>query len=82
MFFFLLCSITDPTEVYTWGNNSNFTLGHGNQQCRQHPELVDVFARSQNYIKQVRLKNTPLLLLSHFSRDKQSGFPALPCPAL
>ena len=46
--------ITDPTEVYTWGNNTNFSLGHGNQESRQHPELVDVFARTGVYIKQVR----------------------------
>lgn len=45
--------ITDPTEVYTWGNNTNFSLGHGNQESRQHPELVDVFARTGVYIKQV-----------------------------
>lgn len=50
VFFFL---ITDPTEVYTWGNNTNFSLGHGNQESRQHPELVDVFARTGVYIKQV-----------------------------
>lgn len=43
----------DPTEVYTWGNNTNFSLGHGNQESRQHPELVDVFARTGVYIKQV-----------------------------
>lgn len=49
VFFFL----TDPTEVYTWGNNNNFSLGHGNQESRQHPELVDVFARTGVYIKQV-----------------------------
>ncbi|XP_028985270.1 inhibitor of Bruton tyrosine kinase [Betta splendens] len=46
---------SDPTEVYTWGNNTNFTLGHGNQESRQHPELVDVFARTGVYIKQVVL---------------------------
>ncbi|KAM3873183.1 inhibitor of Bruton tyrosine kinase [Diretmus argenteus] len=46
---------TDPTEVYTWGNNTNFSLGHGNQESRQHPELVDVFARTGVYIKQVVL---------------------------
>uniref|UniRef100_A0A3P9I824 Inhibitor of Bruton agammaglobulinemia tyrosine kinase n=1 Tax=Oryzias latipes TaxID=8090 RepID=A0A3P9I824_ORYLA len=42
-------------KVYTWGNNTNFSLGHGNQESRQHPELVDVFARSGVYIKQVVL---------------------------
>ncbi|TNN60587.1 Inhibitor of Bruton tyrosine kinase [Liparis tanakae] len=46
---------TDPTEVYTWGNNTNFSLGHGNQESRQHPELVDVFARTGVYVKQVVL---------------------------
>uniref|UniRef100_A0A3Q2QHR3 Inhibitor of Bruton tyrosine kinase n=1 Tax=Fundulus heteroclitus TaxID=8078 RepID=A0A3Q2QHR3_FUNHE len=46
---------TDPTEVYMWGNNTNFSLGHGNQESRQHPELVDVFARTGVYIKQVVL---------------------------
>ncbi|XP_074539760.1 inhibitor of Bruton tyrosine kinase isoform X2 [Halichoeres trimaculatus] len=46
---------SDPTEVYTWGNNTNFSLGHGNQESRQHPELVDMFARSGVYIKQVVL---------------------------
>ncbi|XP_037129472.1 inhibitor of Bruton tyrosine kinase isoform X1 [Syngnathus acus] len=45
----------DPTEVYTWGNNTNFSLGHGNQESRQHPELVDVFPRTGVYIKQVVL---------------------------
>ncbi|KAF4794726.1 Inhibitor of Bruton tyrosine kinase [Turdus rufiventris] len=44
---------TDPTEVYTWGSNINFTLGHGGQQGRHHPELVDLFPRNGVYIKQV-----------------------------
>ncbi|KAM9723342.1 inhibitor of Bruton tyrosine kinase [Menidia menidia] len=44
-----------PTEVYTWGNNTNFSLGHGNQESRHHPEIVDVFARTGVYIKQVVL---------------------------
>ncbi|XP_030640268.1 inhibitor of Bruton tyrosine kinase [Chanos chanos] len=46
---------TDPTEVYTWGSNTNFSLGHGNQQSRHHPEIVDLFARTGVYIKQVVL---------------------------
>ncbi|KAG9342735.1 hypothetical protein JZ751_015597 [Albula glossodonta] len=46
---------SDPTEVYTWGNNTNFTLGHGNQESRQHPEIVDLFSRMGVYIKQVVL---------------------------
>ncbi|XP_053350018.1 inhibitor of Bruton tyrosine kinase [Clarias gariepinus] len=44
---------SDPTEVYTWGNNTNFSLGHGNQESRHNPEIVDLFARTGVYIKQV-----------------------------
>ncbi|XP_036271154.1 inhibitor of Bruton tyrosine kinase isoform X2 [Pipistrellus kuhlii] len=46
---------TDPTDVYTWGDNTNFTLGHGSQNSKNHPELVDLFSRSGVYIKQVVL---------------------------
>ncbi|XP_042299437.1 inhibitor of Bruton tyrosine kinase-like isoform X1 [Sceloporus undulatus] len=46
---------TDPTDVYTWGDNINFTLGHGSQQSKYHPELVDLFPRNGVYIKQVVL---------------------------
>ncbi|XP_051722046.1 inhibitor of Bruton tyrosine kinase [Ctenopharyngodon idella] len=46
---------TDPTEVYTWGSNTNFSLGHGNQESRHHPEIVDLFSRSGIYVKQVVL---------------------------
>lgn len=46
---------TDPTDVYTWGNNTNFTLGHGSQNSKHHPELVDLFSRNGIYIKQVVL---------------------------
>ncbi|XP_052571608.1 inhibitor of Bruton tyrosine kinase isoform X3 [Peromyscus californicus insignis] len=46
---------TDPTEVYTWGDNTNFTLGHGSQNSKHHPELVDLFSRSGVYVKQVVL---------------------------
>lgn len=48
--------IADLTEVYTWGNNINFTLGHGGQQSKHHPELVDLFPRNSVYIKQVFCK--------------------------
>lgn len=50
----LLCFYPpDPTEVYTWGNNTNFSLGHGNQESRHYPEIVDLFARTRVYVKQV-----------------------------
>ncbi|NXX74020.1 IBTK kinase, partial [Urocolius indicus] len=56
---------TDPTEVYTWGNNINFTLGHGGQQGKHHPELVDLFPRKGIYIKQVVLCKFHSVFLSH-----------------
>ncbi|KAF1526758.1 Inhibitor of Bruton tyrosine kinase, partial [Eudyptes sclateri] len=56
---------TDPTEVYTWGNNINFTLGHGGQQGKHHPELVDLFPRNGMYIKQVVLCKFHSVFLSH-----------------
>ncbi|XP_052557083.1 inhibitor of Bruton tyrosine kinase isoform X1 [Tympanuchus pallidicinctus] len=56
---------TDLTEVYTWGNNINFTLGHGGQQSKHHPELVDLFPRNNVYIKQVVLCKFHSVFLSH-----------------
>ncbi|XP_078504252.1 inhibitor of Bruton tyrosine kinase isoform X2 [Lissotriton helveticus] len=44
---------SDLTELYTWGNNINFTLGYGGHQSKHHPELVDLFPRTGVYIKQV-----------------------------
>ncbi|KAH0622107.1 hypothetical protein JD844_024105 [Phrynosoma platyrhinos] len=55
---------TDPTDVYTWGNNINFTLGHGSQQSKYHPELVDLFPRNGVYIKQVVLCKFHSIFLS------------------
>ncbi|XP_069462415.1 inhibitor of Bruton tyrosine kinase [Ambystoma mexicanum] len=46
---------SDLTELYTWGNNINFTLGHCGHQSKHHPELVDLFPRTGLYIKQVVL---------------------------
>ncbi|XP_077162028.1 inhibitor of Bruton tyrosine kinase isoform X1 [Paroedura picta] len=55
---------TDPTDVYTWGNNINFTLGHSGQQSKHHPELVDYFPRNGIYIKQVVLCDFHSVFLS------------------
>ncbi|XP_071998162.1 inhibitor of Bruton tyrosine kinase isoform X2 [Engystomops pustulosus] len=51
----IIFQVNDPTELYTWGNNINFTLGHGSQQSKRHPELVDMFPRCGIYIKQMVL---------------------------
>ena len=36
--------ITDRLEVYTWGINSNFTLGHGDENSRKNPELLEAIS--------------------------------------
>ncbi|CAB3251779.1 unnamed protein product [Arctia plantaginis] len=41
-----------PSEVYVWGNNSNYTLGTGTQQERATPELLTCFNRANTYVKQ------------------------------
>lgn len=43
-----------PSEVYVWGNNSNYTLGTGTQQERSTPELLTCFNRANTCVKQVR----------------------------
>uniref|UniRef100_A0A673VXF9 Inhibitor of Bruton tyrosine kinase n=1 Tax=Salmo trutta TaxID=8032 RepID=A0A673VXF9_SALTR len=64
---------TDPTEVYTWGNNTNFSLGHGNQESRHHPEIVDLFARTGVYVKQVVLCKFHSVFLSQKGRVYTCG---------
>ncbi|XP_067126093.1 inhibitor of Bruton tyrosine kinase [Centruroides vittatus] len=43
----------NPSEVYVWGSNTNYNLGLGNEQSRNHPELLDKFRRENINIKQV-----------------------------
>lgn len=42
-----------PSEVYVWGSNSNYTLGTGTQQQRNTPELLTYFSRNNLSVKQV-----------------------------
>lgn len=44
-----------PSEVYVWGSNSNYTLGTGTQQQRNTPELLTCFSRTNTWVKQVCL---------------------------
>ncbi|KAM3963343.1 LOW QUALITY PROTEIN: inhibitor of Bruton tyrosine kinase [Aphomia sociella] len=46
---------TQPSEVYVWGSNSNYTLGTGTQQQRNTPELLGCFSRNNICVKQVCL---------------------------
>jgi len=32
-------------DLFTWGNNDNFVLGHPNEDNRRYPERVELFAR-------------------------------------
>ena len=45
--------VAGPSEVYTWGDNINLTLGHGKEQRRGHPEVVDEFRRNGVSVKEV-----------------------------
>nr|KAG5696780.1 hypothetical protein BaRGS_012803 [Batillaria attramentaria] len=49
-------STQEPNEVYSWGDNSNFTLGHANEQRRTMPEAVDTFRRVNISVTQLNLK--------------------------
>ncbi|CAK1584728.1 unnamed protein product [Parnassius mnemosyne] len=44
-----------PSDVYVWGTNSNYTLGTGTQQQRNAPDLLTCFSRTNNSVKQVCL---------------------------
>ena len=44
-----------PSQVYTWGSNANFTLGHGRGQSRSQPDIVDQLKKDEQSIKQVRV---------------------------
>ena len=40
-------------NVYTWGDNSSYTLGHGKESRAATPEIVETFRRKQITIKKV-----------------------------
>lgn len=46
-------SVQEPNEVYSWGDNSNFTLGHAHEQRRTMPEAVDTFRRVNISVTQI-----------------------------
>lgn len=45
--------LKDRHEVYTWGDNSNFTLGHTSEHRRSGPEVVDEFRKLGVNLKQI-----------------------------
>ncbi|KAF9424946.1 hypothetical protein HW555_000247 [Spodoptera exigua] len=44
---------SQPSEVYVWGSNCNYTLGTGTQQQRNSPELLTCFNRANTCVKQI-----------------------------
>ncbi|XP_026320552.1 inhibitor of Bruton tyrosine kinase isoform X2 [Hyposmocoma kahamanoa] len=44
-----------PSDVYVWGSNSNYTLATGTQQQRNVPEMLKCFSRTNTCVKQVCL---------------------------
>jgi hypothetical protein len=34
-------------ETYSWGDNTNFTLGHSTQQRKIYPEAIDTFRKEK-----------------------------------
>lgn len=51
-----------PSEVYVWGTNSNYTLGTGAQQQRNTPELLGSFSRTNTCVKQVSISEHSIKL--------------------
>ena len=50
-----------PLELFTWGSNTNFTLGHRDESTRQVPELLENIQRKGKVcIKEVYIY-TPIL---------------------
>ena len=53
-FFFFLKDY--PLELFTWGSNTNFTLGHRDESTRQVPELLENVQREGKvWIKEVHI---------------------------
>lgn len=48
---------SDPTELFVWGTNDNYTLGNTIQQARPAPEQVELFRKNNTRIMQVDFMN-------------------------
>eukprot|EP00058_Branchiostoma_floridae_P018798 XP_002604287.1 hypothetical protein BRAFLDRAFT_59895 [Branchiostoma floridae] len=64
---------TDPADAYNWGTNTNFTLGHGSQQSRQHPEPVEHLFKEGVSVAQVVMCKFHTVFLSHSGRVYTCG---------
>ncbi|XP_067674243.1 inhibitor of Bruton tyrosine kinase-like [Haliotis asinina] len=57
-------SLKEPNEVYAWGDNPNFNLGHASGQSRSFPEVIDEFKRTGVSLKDMVLCKYHTVFLS------------------
>ncbi|XP_048239918.1 inhibitor of Bruton tyrosine kinase-like [Haliotis rufescens] len=57
-------NLKEPNEVYAWGDNPNFNLGHASGQSRASPEVIDEFKRTGISLKDMVLCKYHTVFLS------------------
>ncbi|KAK7108349.1 inhibitor of Bruton tyrosine kinase-like [Littorina saxatilis] len=57
--------VKDQNEVFSWGDNSNLTLGHASEQRRTVPEAVDTLRRLGVSVKQIVMCKYHTVFLTH-----------------
>ncbi|KAK3098977.1 hypothetical protein FSP39_024899 [Pinctada imbricata] len=57
-------SDTDQNEVFSWGDNTNFTLGHSTELGKSFPEAVEAFRKSS-----ISVRNVPNLVSALSTQD-------------
>lgn len=58
-------SASDPSEVYVWGSNKNFTLGLASEQSPKYPEILEAFRRDGVSIHKVEMQKFHSVFLSN-----------------
>ncbi|XP_014665632.1 PREDICTED: inhibitor of Bruton tyrosine kinase-like [Priapulus caudatus] len=66
-------SSSDPGDLYTWGDNANFTLGHSDGKSKHYPEMVVEFKKHSLSIKQVVMCEFHSVVLTHCGRVYTCG---------
>ncbi|CAN7986704.1 unnamed protein product [Ixodes hexagonus] len=58
-------SPSDPSEVYVWGSNKNFSLGLASEQSPKYPEILEAFRRDGVSIQKVEMQKFHSVFLSN-----------------
>lgn len=58
-------SASDPSEVYVWGSNKNFTLGLASEQSPKYPEILEAFRRDGVSVQKVEMQKFHSVFLSN-----------------